>query len=65
MEIAEAGNGRQLRKLLNKIAARPEEISEILEGISRSKNSNMSHIVRPYVKTTRHRSAPPPSWHSG
>ena len=50
MEIAEAGNGRQLRKLLNKIAARPEEISEILEGISRSKNSNMSHIVRPYVK---------------
>lgn len=50
MEIAEAGNGRQLRKLLNKVAAKPEEISEILEGISRSKNSNMSHIVRPYVK---------------
>tara|TARA_B100000809_G_scaffold220064_1_gene227586 strand:+ start:371 stop:2062 length:1692 start_codon:yes stop_codon:yes gene_type:complete len=50
MEIAEAGNSRQLRKLLEKVATKPEVIGEILEGISRSKNSNMSHIVRPYMK---------------
>ncbi len=50
MEIAEAGNSRQLGKLLEKVATKPEVISEILEGISRSKNSNMSHIVRPYMK---------------
>ncbi|HCN09408.1 MAG TPA: hypothetical protein DIT01_15890, partial [Lentisphaeria bacterium] len=41
MEIAEAGNSRQLRKLLEKVATKPEVIGEILEGISRSKNSNM------------------------
>lgn len=50
VEIAQAGNGRQLRKLLEKVATKPEVISEILEGIARSKNSNMSHIVRPYMK---------------
>ncbi|MDP7397794.1 MAG: DUF4340 domain-containing protein [Lentisphaeria bacterium] len=50
MEIAKAGNGQQLGKLLGKVAAKPEVIGEILEGISRSKNSNMSHIVRPYMK---------------
>ena len=50
MEIAQAGNGLQLTKLLEKVATKPEVIGEMLEGIAHSKNSNMAHIVRPYVK---------------